>query len=147
MSQGHQRGLRVFVLEGGATEGVVVDGEQAEWTELTAGGKPAVRFSAPDLQQAQRLRRSLHGAAVVDITVVVDDDFRSAQKQFVELDGSADSLRYAGTLDGLAGLIADIYVTGVADGVTLISGAPHQDARALGAAALTRVAARLQAAA
>lgn len=84
---------------------------------------------------------------MVDITVVVDDDFRSARRLFVELDESADSLRYAGTLDGLAGLIADIYVAGVADGVTLISGAPHQDARALGEAALVRVAARLQAAA
>jgi hypothetical protein len=120
----------------------------AEWTELSAGELPAVRFSASDLQQAQRLRRRLTGAAVLDVTVVVEDDFRSAQRRLAELDAiDPRTLVYAGTLDGLAGLIADIYVAGVADGVTLIPAAPQQDARSLGEAALARVAARLQAAA
>jgi hypothetical protein len=120
----------------------------ADWTELTAGEQPAVRFSAPDLQQAQRARRRLAGAAVVDLTVVVDDDFRSAQRRLAVLEAdAAGSLAYAGTLDGLAGLIADIYLAGVADGVTLISAVPQQDARTLGEAALERVAARLQTAA
>lgn len=132
---GHQRTLRVFVAD-------------ADWTELTAGEQPAVRFSAPDLQQAQRVRRRLAGAAVVDLTVVVDDDFRSAQRRLADVESdAADSLAYAGTLDGLAGLIADIYLAGVADGVTLISAAPQQDARSLGEAALERVAARLRSAA
>lgn len=135
MSHGHQRALRVFVAD-------------TEWTELTDGEQPAVRFSAPDLQQAQRLRRRLAGAAVLDVTVVVDDDFRSAQHRLDALDtDSSDTLAYAGTLDGLAGLIADIYLAGVADGVTLIPATPQQDARSLGEATLERVAARLQTAA
>jgi alkanesulfonate monooxygenase SsuD/methylene tetrahydromethanopterin reductase-like flavin-dependent oxidoreductase (luciferase family) len=41
-------------------------------------------------------------------------------------------VRYAGTVDGLAGLIADIESAGVADGVTLISASPHQDLQAVG---------------
>ena len=119
-----------------------------EWTELTSGGQPAERFSASDLQRAQRMRRRINGEAILDITVVVDDDFRSAQRQAAGLNAAAgDSLSYAGTLDGLAGLIADIFVAGVADGVTLIPAAPQQDARSLGEATLVRVAARLQAAA
>ena len=119
-----------------------------EWSELTSGEQPAERFSASDLQRAQRLRRRISGEAVLDITVVVDDDFRSAQRQAAGLNAEAsDSLTYAGTLDGLAGLIADIFVAGVADGVTLIPAAPQQDARSLGEATLARVSARLQAAA
>jgi hypothetical protein len=49
-------------------------------------------------------------------------------------------MRYAGTIDGLAGLIADIYVADVADGVTLISASPRQDLRALGEDILQRLA-------
>ena len=142
MSHGHQRALRIFIAEGQQ------DGQQGEWTELTAGEHPAVRFSAPDLQQAQRARRRLHGDAVLDITVVLDDDFRAARRRMTELQAdTGDLLTYAGTLDGLAGLIADIFVAGVADGVTLIPAAPQQDARSLGEATLERVAARLQVAA
>ena len=127
--------MRVFFADG-------------NWTELTAGGQPAVRFSAPDLQHAQRLRRQLAGAAVLDVTVLVDDDFRSAQRRLAELDADdAHTLVYAGTLDGLAGLVADIFVAGVADGVTLIPAAGLGDARELAEATLARVAARLQTAA
>ncbi|AQA02674.1 hypothetical protein BVC93_09765 [Mycobacterium sp. MS1601] len=118
-----------------------------DWTELTAGGAPAVRFSAPDLQQAQRVRRRLAGECVLDVTVVVDDDFRSAQRLLSELEVGQDTLAYAGTLDGLAGLLADIYLAGVADGVTLIPAAPQQDARSLAEAASQRVALRLRIAA
>lgn len=87
-------------------------------------------------------------SAVLDVTVLVDDDVRSAQRRLAELAAdTANSLAYAGTLDGLAGLIADIYHAGVADGVTLIPAAPHEDARSLGVATLERVAARLHTAA
>ena len=147
MSHAHQRALRVFVADGR-----VADGRESEWTELTAGEQPAVRFVAPDLKQAQRRRRQIIGdpavSAILDITVVVDDDFRSAQRQLAEIGADqSDSLAYAGTLDGLASLIADVFVAGVADGVTLIPVLPQQDARALGEATLARVSERLQVAA
>jgi urease gamma subunit len=129
-----------------------VDGQDSRWAELTAGEQSAVRFTAADLQQAQRLRHRILGddsvSAILDLTVVVDDDIRAAHRRLDELSGpGSDTLSYAGTLDGLAGLIADIYVTGVADGVTLIPAEPHQDVRSLGAQALERVAARLRPAA
>ena len=144
MSTGQQRSLRVFVVDGSGDGG---DSGQ-DWTELTAGGAPAVRFSAPDLQHAQRTRRQLAGAAVLDVTVVVDDDFRSARRRWAELDADGgQTVAYAGTLDGLAGLIADIFVAGVADGVTLIPAAAQDDVRGLAEAALERAAARLQTAA
>ena len=56
----------------------------------------------------------------------------------------ADTVAYAGTLDGLTGLIADIDSAGVADGVTLISTAalPAQDLRELGRDVLRRLADR-----
>ncbi|CAN5507244.1 hypothetical protein BH11ACT7_BH11ACT7_33390 [soil metagenome] len=115
---------------------------------MTSGEQPTTRFAAPDLQQAQRVRRSLPGVAVLELTVVVADGYRSAQQQLSELGlDTHDRLSYAGTLDGLAGLVADIFVAGVADGVALIPAAPGQDARALGEEIVTRVAARLQTAA
>jgi hypothetical protein len=90
----------------------------------------------------------LAGAAVLDVTVVVDDDFRSARRRWAELDtDGGQTVAYAGTLDGLAGLIADIFVAGVADGVTLIPAAAQDDVRGLAEAALERAAARLQTAA
>jgi hypothetical protein len=142
VSENYQRVLRVFVAEV----------QQSEWTELTAGGQPAVRVSAPDLQQAQRARKRLRAssaaAVILDITVLLDDDFRVARRRLTELQAdTGESLGYAGTLDGLAGLVADIFVAGVADGVTLIPAVPQQDARSLGEATLARVTARLQIAA
>jgi hypothetical protein len=53
-------------------------------------------------------------------------------------------VRYAGTVDGLAGLIADIETTGVADGVTLIGVSPRENLRALGRDVLNRLASRRQ---
>jgi hypothetical protein len=126
--------LRVFIADDG-------------WTELTAGGSPAVRFSAPDLQQAQRVRRRLAGAAILDVTVVVDADFRAAQQQLSAAGVDDGTLSYGGTLDGLAGLLADISLAGVADGVTLIPAVAQQDARALAEAVQERVTARLHTAA
>jgi hypothetical protein len=115
-----------------------------DWAELTVGEQPAVRVSARDLQQAQRARARIRDKAavsvVLDITVLVDDDYRSAQRRMSALhDGSRVSMEYAGTLDGLAGLVDDIVAAGVADGVTLIAAAPQQDVRALGEATLARL--------
>lgn len=81
-----------------------------------------VRLAADDLQQARRARTRLRDddgevAVILDIKVAVAADVRSA---YARLDGS-DGVRYAGTVNGLAGLIADIESAGVADGVTLVN--------------------------
>ncbi len=117
-----------------------------DFSELTAGGGPVVRFTAPDLQRAQRgaarIRAAGDGVAVIlDVAVAVPGDFRSG--------GGDATVRYAGTVDGLAGLIADIDSADVADGVTLIpaAGWPRQDLRRLGHDVLRRLATREQASA
>lgn len=79
-------------------------------------------------------------AVILDLTVAVASDFRTAQEALAPVDG----VRYAGTVDGLAGLIADIETAGVADGVTLIAVSPRQDLRALGHDVLRRLASRVQ---
>lgn len=48
-------------------------------------------------------------------------------------------MRYAGTVDGLAGLVADLYTAGVADGVTLLPAASGTDLRSHSVAALPRI--------
>lgn len=103
--------LRMFIAE---TDGA--------WTELTEGERPVVRLSAPNLQEAARRRRQLpvDVAVVLDLAVSVADDPRTALAAISGHDDDA-GVRYAGTVDGLAGLVADLYVAGVADGVTLIS--------------------------
>jgi urease gamma subunit len=118
-----------------------VDGAGDDWSELTTGGEPAVRLAAPDLQRAQRGRariRSDRGdvEVILDITVAVASDFRSVRDLAAVDDGT---LRYAGTVDGLTGLISDIEVAGVADGVTLISASPRVDLRRLGQDVLQRL--------
>ncbi len=131
----------------------VADSAEAEWVELTSDVAPAVRITASDLQQAQRARTRIRSredsvSVVLDVTVLVAEDYRSARRGMAkEPDDAPDSVRYTGTLDGLAGLIADIFVAGVADGVTLISAAPDQDIRALAEATRARLAVRLNAAA
>ncbi|WP_242456143.1 hypothetical protein [Mycolicibacterium sp. P1-18] len=122
----------------------MVDGAGDDWSELTAGGEPTVRLAAPDLQRAQRGRARIQSdradvEVILDVTVAVAPDFRSVRDLAVVDDGT---LRYAGTVDGLAGLIADIEVAGVADGVTLISASPRVDLRELGRDVLQRLALR-----
>jgi urease gamma subunit len=124
----------------------VVDGAGDDWSELTAGGEPTVRLAAPDLQRAQRGRARIQSdrgnvEVILDVTVAVASDFRSVRDLAVVDDGT---LRYAGTVDGLAGLIADIEVAGVADGVTLIAASPRVDLRELGRDVLQRLALRDQ---
>ena len=102
-----------------------------------------MRLAAPDLQQARRARGRIADdvAVILDITVAVAADFRSARNSMPTAD--ADTLHYAGTIDGLAGLVADIFMADVADGVTFIPASPQQDMRELADAALDRIARRL----
>ena len=123
-------------------------------SELTTGSAAPVRVSAPDLREAHRLRSRIRAAAVVrgddpdrlavivDLAVAVADDFRSARKALASAD-TASSLCYAGTVSGLAGLIADIFVAGVADGVTLIPIGPGVDPRPWADDVLARLSHRL----
>jgi hypothetical protein len=122
----------------------VVDGAEDNWSELTSGGATAVRLAASDLQRAQRgrarIRSNDHDVDVIlDITVAVASDFHSVRELAAIDDGT---LRYAGTVDGLTGLISDIDAAGVADGVTLISAPPRADLRGLGHDVLARLALR-----
>ncbi len=84
---------------------------------------------------------SEHVAVILDVTVAVAADFRSARRELESIDG----VRYAGTVDGLAGLIADIEAAGVADGVTLVAASPRQDLAAVGLDVLHWLALRDQA--
>jgi hypothetical protein len=121
----------------------VADVSGDNWSELTSGDAATVRLAAPDLQQARRARSRLADdvAVILDITVSVDSDFRSARNSMTDLD--AGTLQYAGTIDGLAGLVTDIFMADVADGVTFIPASPQQDMRKLAEAALHRIARRL----
>ncbi|MBB3601557.1 hypothetical protein FHT40_001190 [Mycolicibacterium sp. BK556] len=125
--------LRVFLAE---TDGAL--------TELTTGVRPVVRISAPDLQEAARRRRRLPAdvAVVLDLAVSVADDPRTALAAISDHDGDA-GVRYAGTVDGLAGLVADLFIARVADGVTLIPVGPD-DLRPRAHAALSRIQDRLR---
>ena len=55
----------------------------------------------------------------------------------------AETVHYAGTVEGLAGLISDIASAEVADGVTLIPASPRQDLGSVGRDVLGRLARRL----
>jgi urease gamma subunit len=124
----------------------VADAPGGDWSELTDGDQRTVRVAASDLQQARRARARIRGrgedvAVILDITVAVAGDFRSA-RSFL---GPADhTVHFAGTVDGLAGLISDIAKADVADGVTLIPASPRQDLRTLGRDVLHRLASREQ---
>ena len=121
----------------------MADASGDNWDELTSGKDTAVRLAAPDLQQARRLRGRISDdvAVILDITVAVAADFRSARNAMPHLPD--DTLKYAGTIDGLAGLVADIFMADVADGVTIIPASPEQDMRKVADAALDRIARRL----
>ncbi|MCV7202952.1 hypothetical protein H7J71_13155 [Mycolicibacterium peregrinum] len=134
-------GVRIFVADAEA------------WTELTDGGSPTARISAPDLAQARRIRSGLKSedddvSVILDVTVAVAREFGAAYRSargWLELAGPEAQVRYIGTVDGLAGLIADIEAAEVADGVTLIPAGPDQDPRVLGEDVLRRLDLRSQA--
>jgi hypothetical protein len=124
----------------------VADAPSGDWNELTDGDQRTVRVAAPDLQQARRVRARIRArgddvAMILDVTVAVASDFLSARSVL----GSADhTVHYAGTVEGLAGLISDIARADVADGVTLIAASPRQDLRDLGRDVLHRLTASEQ---
>jgi alkanesulfonate monooxygenase SsuD/methylene tetrahydromethanopterin reductase-like flavin-dependent oxidoreductase (luciferase family) len=119
------------------------------WIELTAGAPGVEpldltafpdsvrRVRAADLRAAQRLRAGFRAEAeqagrdpdavsvVLDIETLLAADASTALRRLGELDSrlstprAADSVPYIGTPEGLVGLIADLRLAGVADGVTL----------------------------
>lgn len=119
------------------------DGACAYLTLIAAGsdaaaGQPtehAVRIQAVDLRDACRkstavredaaARGCARPSVLLDIEVMIDHDAGSARNALAALDTVLDgprarrSLLYVGTPSGLAGLIADIHVLRLADGVTL----------------------------
>jgi urease gamma subunit len=124
----------------------VADAPSGDWSELTDGDQRTVRVAASDLQQARRARRRIRArgedvAVILDVTVAVAGDFRSARSA---LGPAEHTVHYAGTVDGLAGLISDIAKADVADGVTLISASPRQDLRDLARDVLDRLTLRDQ---
>ncbi|CAJ1579087.1 hypothetical protein [[Mycobacterium] wendilense] len=130
--------LRVFID--------AADGDAGDWTELTDGADPAVRLAARDLQHAQRagdrLRADTGAAVVLDLTVLVAEDRRAARRLLAAAQPAGDAVHYVGTVEGLAGLVDDIYTLGVADGVTLIPASGQQDVRAVGEQTLRRLRSR-----
>ncbi|MGV0851263.1 hypothetical protein [Mycolicibacterium phlei] len=124
----------------------VTDAPGGAWDELTDGGpRRPVRVSAADLQEARRVRARIRAradvAVILDVTVATAAtaaEFRSATDALDPVDG----VRYAGTVDGLAGLISDLKLAGVADGVTLVPASPREDVRGLGRAVLDKLASR-----
>ena len=120
----------------------VADAPSGDWSELTDGDQRTVRVAAADLQQARRAcarirARSDDVAVILDVAVAVAGDFRSARSVLRPTD---DTVHYAGTVDGLAGLISDIVRADVADGVTLLSASPRQNLYELGHEVLHRLA-------
>ncbi|MBV7707040.1 hypothetical protein [Nocardia nova] len=117
--------------------------EPDEWLNLTSTDphrrRPPsiVRIQAPDLAAAQQQTARIRAAAtgegydssdvivLVDVEVMVAYDAPTARRELTRLDGHLTapsvpaSLRYVGTPNGLAGLVADIHAVHVADGVTL----------------------------
>ncbi|SEH60671.1 hypothetical protein SAMN04489835_1955 [Mycolicibacterium rutilum] len=123
----------------------VTDAPDGGWTEVTEGGQRPVRVAATDLQEARRVRARIRAGAedvavILDVTVAVAADFRSVHDTLDPVAG----VRYGGPVDGLAGLITDIELADVADGVTLVPASPRQDVRALARDVLHRLAARDQ---
>ena len=131
--------IRVAVAEVGVSSGVAAETDVASsrWRELTpppARGVETVRVEASDLRRAQRIGAQIRAGAavdgrkasvVLDIEVVVDDDAPAARRRLAAAvdtgnEGSPKTVRYVGTANGLAGLIEDVYVLGIADGVALI---------------------------
>jgi hypothetical protein len=95
-----------------------------------------VRIQAADLRDAARKSATIRADAaarnrplppvLVDIEVLIDRDAVFALNALAELETasavtrSPTVLRYGGTPKGLAGLIEDIHILGIADGVMLL---------------------------
>ncbi|QEN15371.1 hypothetical protein ACRDU6_24185 [Mycolicibacterium sp. ELW1] len=92
---------------------------------------PAQRIRGIDLSDVSRKsvrarRAHPHADVVADIDVVIAPDAATARGLLAENLGESDGevILYVGTPAGLAGLVADIYALGIADGAVLIPGAP-----------------------
>lgn len=84
-----------------------------------------IRVRGGDLREVSRrataARRDHPGCeVVVDIDVIIAADDRTARALQGGGDDGSDTLLYVGTPAGLAGLIGDIHVLGLADGAVLI---------------------------
>jgi alkanesulfonate monooxygenase SsuD/methylene tetrahydromethanopterin reductase-like flavin-dependent oxidoreductase (luciferase family) len=93
-----------------------------------------VRIQATDLRDAARKSAMVRAEAraqscrtppvLIDVEVLIDRDAASARNTLAALESTRSepprSLRYVGTPRGLAGLIADIHVLDIADGVVLL---------------------------
>lgn len=100
--------------------------EPARWVELTeSGSEPTRRLHASTLADAQRRTSTSSEAVFVDLDVLVADSVSEAYDRYrVSRPGWAPGTKtgklvHPGTADTLAGLLSDIAVAGVADGVTL----------------------------
>lgn len=72
------------------------------------------------VRQAARVRDEHPGIDVlVDIDVVIAEDAPTALTAAADL-SDTDTLRYAGTIRGLAGLIADLHTLAITDGAMLL---------------------------
>lgn len=89
----------------------------------------AIRVRATDLRDLARRTceaRSEHPEAVVliDVYVMIAEDFRTAHQKFSTAGGlvreQTETLLYVGTPAGLASLLSDIRVLGIADGAFLL---------------------------
>ena len=103
--------------------------------DLVADPPTVVRIRAADLRDAQRLRAGIRSDAIaagrdpdtisvlLDIETMIAPSAFEARIELAQLDAvkphSSATVTYIGTPTGLAGLIADIAATEVADGVTL----------------------------
>lgn len=92
---------------------------------------PAHRIRGVDLSDvARKSARARHtdpqADVVADIDVVIAPDAATARRLRDESASESDgrAILYVGTPAGLAGLVADIYALGIADGAVLIPGAP-----------------------
>ena len=102
--------------------------DSARWVELTDdAGRQAERVRAATLLDAQKRTSSARGDVFVDLDVLVASSVSEAYDRYRRIrpgwqpGARVPSLVHPGTVDTLAGLLADIAVTGVADGVTLTS--------------------------
>jgi hypothetical protein len=76
----------------------VADAPSGDWRELTDGDQRTVRVAASDLQQARKARARIRArgedvAVILDITVAVAGDFRSARRVLGPTD---HTVHYAG---------------------------------------------------
>lgn len=109
------------------------------WRELTGGperGTDTVRIAAADLRSATRAGSAARQMAasqgrrvsiMVDVEVLIADQVAPAMHHLADLENTLagpyrpTSVMYVGTVQGLVGLLEDIQVLDIADGVTLLA--------------------------